>query len=287
MLDLADVLEPLVAYLDPVGLVLLMRTNRPLFQQLSADDAAARLLWRVAAAAIGVDGASSRTDCADYFRREAHFAHDATFGGQVLSGGQRLILELGSALPITRRVAAATSTVSVARSSGRVGVDLRVCETPATHEDTLLWLGVMYHKYEPKPLNRATVGDALAGYDVTADPTNARVAERFSTSQWSLSAIGSNGSVSADGSVPRRLGPAFRFGPGDVVRVTIDMHQRELWVRVNTGPSERAVRRLLPRSCDFTPRVHLIAQLTDVACPKLARRARAVLEIGPWIDLPR
>ena len=126
----------------------------------------------------------------------------------------------------------------------------------------------MYHKHERTPLDGVTCASALTGYDTSSDPANVRLAERFSTSAWSLSALGSNGVVWADGSVARLLGPAFRFGAGDVVRLIIvrSASTAQLLVQVNGGPETLAVRRLLPRLA-AAPRLYVIAHLTDIASP--------------------
>lgn len=271
-------LEPLCTALDPVSLARLARASSSLHHALAAVDASSSLLWAASASSIGIACISSREALADYFRQTCVFSPDAAFGAIVSDGGRKLLLQLGSEKPITRRVAATSSIVSLAGRNS-VHVDLRVISLPARESDTILWLGVMYFKHERRTLDRAGLPSALAGYDMSTDPSNSRLMERFATSDWSLSAIGSNGAVWADGSVTRLLGPAYRFGSGDVVHLTVDTARRQLCVAVNGGPSTVAVKRLLPRSGGFTPRVHACVQLTDIACPKLSRVASATVEV--------
>jgi hypothetical protein len=273
-----------VAHLSPQALSRLRRTSKTIHKALCPHEQAQ--LWTCAAAATGLSGIRGMAEVSQFYRAWPVFCCSCTFGARI-EQGRRLVLDLGSSHPVTRRVAAASSVVSMHSSSKEaVAFDIAVkqLDNDATHHHVVLWLGVLHNKRDGAALSHLTVHDALSAYDVSKHGQG--MTERFSSGDWTLSAIGSNGAVWADGTVRRLLGPAFRFGAGDVVRLIIDYARRELRVRVNGGTEAVAVRRLVSRvhggSEAEPPRLHAIAHLTDVAHPILDRHPRAILEVGKF-----
>lgn len=283
---LIDALEPLG--LDVRSLGRLGTTARALRDAVGACESA----WAVAAAQMGQHDRTCHDDVEALVRRQLVFSADA-FGASIERDGEAL-LELGSGVPITRRVAAVHSMVSIGRG---VAVDLHVREVesgpprPASGSfgSAVLWLGVCYDKERGAALDSATMDAALRGYDGARFQRGATsMSERFTGGGWSMNALGSSGAVWADGGVGRLLGPAFRFGAGSTVRLIIDVERRELRVSVDGGREALAVRRLLPRIGSSTvtrPALHVIAHLTDVAFPDARRRVRVRLAVGDWVEL--
>lgn len=284
-----DVLTPLVDWLDPRTLARLGRTCRTLASTVTDSNADA--LWRTVAARSGCPGCSTRAELVARYLGFGIWSCDAAFGADITGtthhpatshGRHCAVLKLGSGWPATRRVAAASTVVSLGDYDS---VFVSVLEVPP--DGVILWLGVMYHKQGGRCLDASTRDGALSAYDcpelapeATGRAASGSVAERFSSAEWSLSALGSNGTVWSDGAV-KIIGPECRFKAGDVLRITVDVisARRELGVFINGGGHKVLARRLTPRAA-AGHRLHVVAQLTDVAAPQLGRTATAVVELG-------
>ena len=269
------IVDPLSSYLSPRSLARLAGSCTAVHAALRHADAC----WVAAASHAGLP-ARSYADLVSYYRSHCLFCCDVSFGATVERGGKRLILDLGSAEPSTRRVAAAHSIVSLSRF-GSVDFHIRELSHEPNHH-VILWLGVLFDKRDGCILDGGTQDAALSAYDVS----RATMGERFSRGQWSMNAIGSSGAVWSDTSVVRMLGK--RFGCGDTVRIILDGDKGELRVRLTSGDGQRstehvAVRRLVSRaisSAGQSRRMHAIAHLTDVAIPAIGRSARAIIDVG-------
>lgn len=248
-----------------------------------ADPSAADLdLWGIAGKAVGTPQ-PDRAALAFLYANRGVWCSDATFGCKVASDGAHL--KLGSGRPESRRVAAACAVVGLT-GRGRAGVDVTVAEYEP-HGKTVLWLGIVF-SHDGRRLDRGTLDAALSGYD---DPSvqKGSVRDNFSTGEWSMAAIGSNGTSWASGNVERLSPPReFRFGAGDTVRLTVDTTANQLLFAVgrwNDGKlrfvRERGVRRLVPRNTQ-PGRLYVIAHLSDISAPSPSNESSAVVALGEW-----
>lgn len=270
---IADAIEPLAAHLSLPSLARLGATCKTARTASGVDSC-----WR-AAAQLGTVH-SSRQAAAAHGLKSCVFCSDITANATV-HAGKTITLDLGSANPPSRRVAAAHSLTSVRRFT-QLDFAVRELSHGANHH-CVLWIGVLFDKAEGRSLGRTTHDAALAGYDVTATAGARFMGERFTRGSWSMNAIGSSGAVWSDASVVK-LHDRLKFGKGDTVSLLFDHAKRELRVRV-AGPGGRsteavAVRRLVRSMLGAAPpRMHAIVHLTDVAVPAVGQPARAVVEV--------
>jgi hypothetical protein len=278
---LIESLEPLVAHLDVRCLARLASSCHSLAVILGRADA--NPLWSVAASATGLVEAHNRAAVMDAFQRRCIFDRETAFGAQI--SGWKILLELGSGTPASRRVAAANSMASLCkRKVVAFDVSIEELEYDAIRHHVILWLGVLINHRDARALDSRTLPEVLQGYDSPLGKSHSML-ERFASSGWSMSVVGSNSAVWSAGVIGRLLGPRLCFGTGDRLRLVIDNEHRQLRIRVNNGPEVVAVRRLWRRSQhdQSQPVIHAVAHLSDLQHPQLTKRARAVLRVGEFL----
>lgn len=213
--------------------------------------------------------------CFRYADRGGGWCFETAFGCRLDSWSASL--DLGSGAPVTKRVSAASSLLAIAKSSIiRLSVhDLSAC---LSDSGANLFLGVAYNSHSlGESLDcAATARNALAAYETVDVAKRAgrgantkSIAERFGAlSEWSLTALGSNGAVWSDGSVSR-IHKHARFGASEdvptPVSLVIDYERNELRAIIH-GREVALVRKLMPRRIagQPAPRLYVVAQLTDV-----------------------
>ena len=179
---LSESLEPLVAHLDVRCLARLATSCRSLMELLRAPHAAP--LWSCASAAMGLVEAHTRAAAVNCFHQRCVFSRDTAFGAHITGG--RIILELGSGMPATRRVAAASSMVSLCKSK-LIAFDVSVDELEynVSRHHVLLWLGVLINHGDGRVLDSQSLPDVLLGYDLPTGQSRSML-ERFAGSGWAI-----------------------------------------------------------------------------------------------------
>ena len=283
----ASVLEPLAFHVSPRTLSRIARSCKAIADVIGDAE------WAAAGEHAGFLVHYGLQSLKEVFQQHCVFCCDATANASISGGGRHVVLDLGSANPPSRRVAAAQSVRSLGSFPGK-SVTLHCVElSHARNHHCVLWLGVLFDKFDGGSLDSSSLEAALAGYSVTNAKTS--MGERFSRGKWSMNALGSSGAVWSDCAVSKMV--SCTISSGSIVTLTLDEAHCELRIRVVQPPSQLTaaaslstvvtpasvsddvtVRRLVRRGSALPP-MHVIAHLTDCALPAIGLAARAVIDV--------